>query len=281
MRAVATLVVLLIATGCATDNKGDAVVPPGAQFGAVATPRDGIGILRGTVLRSITHDRRAFTQGLAYHEGYLYESTGRYGYSALRRIDPQTGKALHEVRLPKSAFGEGLTVHNGHLVQLTWHEETAFIYDLESLALVRQVGYTGEGWGLCYDGKDLYTSSGEAFLIRRDAEFLVPRDTIPINRGGEPVPLINELECVGEYIYANVLGASFVIQIDKVTGRVTAELDAAALIPASIRSGDPEKVLNGIAFDPTAGTFYLTGKLWPVMYEVRIEEELANGSMPS
>lgn len=222
------------------------------------------------VLETLPHDSMAYTQGLVFHDGYLYESTGRYGSSTVRRVDPSSGEVLATTPLDESYFGEGLAVVDERLVQLTWQEDVAFFYDLETLSLEDSVGLEGRGWGLCYDGEALYMTSGGSILTRRDPASLEPLDQVQIVRNGVPLWEVNELECVGDFIYANVFQSDDIVQIDKATGEVVAEFAAAGLVPDGLR-GSAEAVLNGIARDEESDTFYLTGKLWPVMYRVRLE----------
>lgn len=221
------------------------------------------------VLETLAHDTTAYTQGLLLRDGFLYESTGRYGSSTLRRLDPATGEVLTRIPLDEAYFGEGLAAVGDRLVQLTWQENVALIYDRETLELREVRDIEGRGWGLCYDGEALHMTSGGSVLRRLDPSSLEPSGDVQVVRGGVPLWQVNELECVGDFIYANVYQTDTIVQIDKATGEVVAEFDAGALVPAPLR-GSPDAVLNGIAHDPSSDTFYLTGKLWPVMYRVRL-----------
>ena len=216
------------------------------------------------------HDAHAYTQGLLLHEGMLYESTGLYGRSSLRKVDPQTGEVVREVSLPSSYFGEGLARVNDRLIQLTYHEETAFVYDLETFEVVDTYGYEGEGWGLCYDGEALVMSNGSANLVFRDPETFEEIRSVKVRNHGVPVPFLNELECVGDAVYSNIYRSELIVMIDKDTGRVTAVFDASGLLtPEEQADAD---VLNGIAYVPQSGTFLITGKLWPKLFEVTFAE---------
>lgn len=236
--------------------------------------------LRVEVLASYPHDTAAFTQGLVYYQGRLYESTGLYGESDLREVALESGEVIRLRQLPARYFGEGLARVGDRLIQLTWREGTAFVYDLETFNEVGRFRYDGEGWGLCFDGNDLYMTDGSATLFRRDPETFALRGrlTVTRNQGGErrPVTRLNELECVGDYVYANVFLTEEIVQIDKRSGRVVAVIDAGGLVSQAELAAlhpDPERlanaVLNGIAYRPERETFLLTGKLWPRLFEVR------------
>ena len=222
------------------------------------------------MLRRLPHDTMAYTQGLVFHDGYFYESTGRYGSSELRQVEPATGRVVRSVPLPEELFGEGLAVVGPRLVQLTWKEGVALVYDLETLALAEEIEYTGEGWGLCYDGTTLYMSDGSATLQLRDPETFELQGTLEVTSNGIPVSSLNELECVGDDVWANVYLADRIVQIDKGSGRVRAEIDGTRFSVTVRRAADPGAVLNGIAWDAATGRFYVTGKLWSEILEVEI-----------
>lgn len=222
--------------------------------------------LRVKVVRSFSHDPGAFTQGLAFHAGKLYESTGLAGQSSLRRVDPATGAVEARVPLGGSLFGEGLAVVEDRLVQLTWKEGRALLWSVAELAPVGEHHYAGEGWGLCFDGQQLVMSDGSDRLVRRDARTFEPVGAISVRSAGGPVHQLNELECVGDTIYANVWQTSRIARIDARTGQVTAWIEAAGLLtPEEARHAND---LNGIAHLPASGRFILTGKLWPRAFEV-------------
>lgn len=224
------------------------------------------------------HDPAAWTQGLLLYEGRLFESTGQYGASTVREVDPQTGEVLRQHSLEQAFYGEGLERVGDTLVQITWKEEVAFIYDLETFAEIGQYTYSGEGWGLCYDGRYLYMSNGQPYLYIREADSfdLIVQSAVTYRgtsvgllrtNSGASMGLINELECVGDYVYANVWQTNFILQIDKMDGRVVALIDASGLLTAEEQAA--ANWLNGIAYDPEADTFLITGKYWPRMFEVR------------
>jgi glutaminyl-peptide cyclotransferase len=218
------------------------------------------------VVRSFFHDSGAFTQGLAFHAGKLYESTGLVGQSSLRRVDPATGAVEAQVVLERPLFGEGLAVAEGRLVQLTWTAGRALLWSLDGLAPEGEIQYAGEGWGLCYDGRQLVMSDGSDRLVRRDARTFAPVGGISVRSPTGPVFRLNELECVAGAIYANVWPTSRIARIDARTGDVTAWIEAAGLL--SREEARHADVLNGIAHLPSSGRFILTGKHWPRAFEV-------------
>lgn len=222
------------------------------------------------VVRTLPHDPAAYTQGLLFNQGSFYESTGQYGTSSLRQVDVDTGEVQRIVELDEEYFGEGLALVGSRLIQLTWRENVAFVYDLDSFELLDTLTYEGRGWGLCHDGESLYMTDGGPNLYRRDPDTFELLETRTISAsGGRLVNEANELECVGAYIYANVYMSDRILRIDKATGRVLAEIDASGLVPEGGRPSDGGAVLNGIAYNQESDTFFLTGKLWPSIFEVR------------
>jgi len=222
--------------------------------------------LRVRVIRTFDHDPRAFTQGLLFHEGKLYESTGLVGFSSLRRVNPKTGAVEAKVPLEAALFGEGLARVGGQLYQLTWKEQRALVWDLESFKKEREFGYEGEGWGLCFDGKSLLMSDGSDRLVRRDPRTFEKTGELLVHSAGAPVDNLNELECVGDVVYANIWMKPLIARIDARTGEVTGWIDAARLLtPEEYRDAD---VLNGIAHLPGSSRFIITGKRWPRYFEV-------------
>jgi glutaminyl-peptide cyclotransferase len=221
------------------------------------------------ILGVFSHDPGAYTQGLLLHEGFLFESTGTYGGSSLRKVDPRTGLVVRQVDLDERFFAEGLALVGDRLIQLTWNESTALIYDLETFERVGEFNYPGSGWGLCYDGVSLWMTTGGSMLVKRDPETFTVLDRLPITLGDEPLFAVNELACVGDFIYGNVFQTDTIVRIDKKTGEVVGVIDASPLNPLSGRPNDPEAVLNGIAWNPETETFLLTGKRWPTLFEVR------------
>ena len=226
--------------------------------------------LRVEVLREIPHDTTAYTQGLLWSEGWLYESTGQYGESRLNRIDPATGDVVQQIRISPAFFGEGLALIDDRLVMLTYKAERAFVYDRDTFEQLEIFGYRGEGWGLCHDGERLVMSNGSDTLTFRDPLTFEEIGSVRVTLRGRPQTQLNELAWVGDLVYANVYQEDFLVVIDPESGRVTHQIDASGLLtPEEARGVD---VLNGIAYNPNTETFYITGKDWPKMFEVRFVE---------
>jgi glutaminyl-peptide cyclotransferase len=223
--------------------------------------------LKVQVLATYPHDPSAFTQGLLLRDGALYESTGLYGRSTLRRVDPTTGEVAQSIVLNPRYFAEGLADAGDRLIQLTWKEDVAFVYDLTSFQQLGQLPYSGEGWGLCSDGTRLVMSNGSSQLTFRDPGTFDVLGQVPVVAEGRPMEQLNELECVGDRVYANVWMTDTILRIDPASGQVDGIIDASGLLtPDERRNAD---VLNGIAYDPGDGTFLITGKLWPKMFRVQ------------
>jgi glutamine cyclotransferase len=249
-------------------------VPRGWAVGALllAVAACGPSVPQETVeiLRILPHDPGAYTQGLVLDGDRFFESTGTYGGSTLREVDVETGEVLRMHALPDDHFGEGLALVGDRLIQITWQEGVAWVYDRDTFEVVDSFEYTGNGWGLCYDGTDLWMTTGGSLLVQRDPVTFEVRGRVPVTLGDRPQFEVNELACVGDYIYGNIFQEDRIVRIDKATGAVVAEIDATPLNPESGRPvGDVEAVLNGIAWDPETDTFYLTGKRWPTMFQVR------------
>ncbi|WP_326551130.1 glutaminyl-peptide cyclotransferase [Micromonospora sp. NBC_01813] len=225
--------------------------------------------LRVEVLERYPHDSAAFTQGLELHDGALYEGTGQYGESELRIVDLASGEVRQRVSLPDTDFGEGITVLDSRVWQITWREGVAYERDPDTLAEVRQVRYDGEGWGVCHDeGADrLVMSDGTNRLSFRDPESFTETGAAAVMLDGIPLTEINELECVGGEVWANVWQTDRIVRIDPGSGQVTAEVDASGLLSAEERAG--ADVLNGIAAVPGTDEFLITGKYWPTLFRVR------------
>ena len=224
------------------------------------------------ILNTEEHDNEAFTQGFLFHQGKLYESTGRYDESTLREVNLQ-GDVLRSVNLSSEVFGEGLTVHNNTLVQLTWKSGVAYIWDIETLTLVGNFSYQDEGWGICSDGNNLVMSNGSSDLTIRNPDDFSVIQTVSVTFNGSPLPELNELECVGDLVYANVWHWESIFIINMTSGNVVGTIDASSLFP------EPSPgVLNGIAYDSGNNTFWITGKNWPTMYQVIFQQIVGNNS---
>ena len=223
------------------------------------------------VVASFPHDPHAFTQGLIYVDGQLFEGTGNYSQSSLRRADLATGRIEQEKRLPPHLFGEGVTLWQDRLIQLTWREELGLIYDRDSLALVDTFEYSGEGWGLAHDGHHWIMSDGtdELRFLDPDTHRVVRR--LPVRDGARAIDNLNELEWVEGEIWANIWHSDRIARIDPATGRVTGWIDLSELYPTAERP-HREAVLNGIAYDAKTRRLFVTGKDWPRLYEIEITD---------
>jgi glutamine cyclotransferase len=223
------------------------------------------------VVRALPHARDAFTEGLAYYHPWLYESTGLSGHSSLRRIDPESGVIAAQRALDADEFGEGLAIVDDTLIQLSWRSGRAFVWDRERFELLREFSYDEEGWGLCFDGEQLVMSDGSSTLQFRDPVTFEMRGRVDVRRFGEPVEQLNELECVRNEVYANVLGQRRIARICAETGEVSAWIDTGDLLSQIDNSDAAEAgALNGIAYVTERDTWLLTGKQWPNVFEVRI-----------
>ena len=231
-------------------------------------------LLQIVVIRELLHSPTAFTQGLEISDGRLYESTGARAdrASTLRELNRDTGDVLRLHEITEDVFAEGITFVDDRIYQLTWKDELALVWDPEpeEFAEVDRFSYEGQGWGLCYNGRVLVMSDGSAELHFRDPiTFERAGNPVLVTLDGEELPSLNELECVGDRVWANVWQTDLIVQIDPVTGRVLALADASDL--GQPRPDDANAVLNGIAWDPDTETFLITGKDWPVMYEMYFE----------
>jgi glutaminyl-peptide cyclotransferase len=225
------------------------------------------------VIATYPHDRQAYTQGLVYRGGFLYESTGLEGQSTLRKVRPETGEVLIRRSLEKQVFAEGLTLCGDRLVQLTWISQKGFIWDLATLKRVGTFNYTGEGWGLANDKDRLIMSDGTSTLRFLDPSTLREKGRLAVTAAGKPLTQLNELEYVKGEIWANVYQTDRIARISPKTGRVTGWIDLAGLLPEADRI-IPVDVLNGIAYDPDRNRLFVTGKLWPKLFVIELVERL-------
>lgn len=215
------------------------------------------------------HDRNAFTQGLEFRAGFLYEGTGLKGQSTLRKVKLETGQVLQQVKLASEFFGEGITVVNQQIVQLTWQSQVGFMYDQSSFRQLKFFNYAGEGWGLTNDGTQIYMSDGSAQIRCWDASSLQEKRRFTVRDNGRAISFLNELEYVGGEIYANVWQSERVARISPVDGKVLGWIDLSGLLTAKDRE-EPVDVLNGIAYDVLGNRLFVTGKLWPKLFEIKI-----------
>ncbi len=218
------------------------------------------------------HDSNAFTQGLVFIDGHLYESTGLNGQSSLRMVDLESGRVLQELPVPSKYFAEGLTAWGSTLVQLTWETHVALVYDRFSFRLLRTFPYEGEGWGLTQDGKNLILSDGTANLRFFDPATFHELRHITVKDHGKPVTELNELEYIHGQIYANIWHSDRIARISPATGKVLGWIDLGGLLPAA-EHATAEAVLNGIAYDAANDRLFVTGKLWPKLFEIKVVPE--------
>lgn len=223
------------------------------------------------VVKEYEHDPSSYTQGLFFHEGQMYETTGQFGESTLRKIDIATGKALKRFDFDKKYFLEGSTVLDGKLFILTWLNRVAFVYDINTLAYKATYSYPREGWGLTTDGKSLIASDGSSNLYFMDSSFKLEK-TLKVKMNGRAMNMLNELEWIDGKIWANVYMTELILIINPSTGNVEATVDCSGLLPARLRDSRTD-VLNGIAYDPGTKKTYLTGKYWKRLYEVKLVEK--------
>lgn len=227
-------------------------------------------VLTPRIVSRFPHDRRAFTEGLIWHDGALYESIGRKGESEVRRVRLTDGRVIARARIPAAQFGEGLAAWERELVSLTWHDGIAHRWDARTLKPLGVLRYTGEGWGLASSGRELIQSDGSASLIVRDPKTLAERRRIAVTLRGRPVRDLNELEVVDGAILANVWHTPYLLRIDPASGRITAIIDLSALVK-EVAATDVEAVANGIAWDAGRRRLFVTGKLWPTVFEIALD----------
>ena len=221
------------------------------------------------VVRQYPHDSSAFTQGLACRNGYFYEGTGLTGKSSLRQVRISTGEVVRKLNLPPDIFGEGITLLNNQVFQLTWLSKLGFVYDLKDFHLLRNFSYSGEGWGLATDGCDLFMSDGSSEIRVLDSKTFIAKRRIRVRDDTHPVEQLNELEFVEGEIFANVWHTDRIARISPRTGQVLGWIDLTALFSPVYHLG-PEAVLNGIAYDRRTKRLFVTGKLWPQIYEIKL-----------
>lgn len=226
----------------------------------------GVERLRVELLADWPHDRSAYTQGLVWDGAHLLESTGLEGRSSLREVDLESGAVLRRVDLEKDLFGEGLALAGDRLFQLTWRAGRALVWSRGEFRRLAEHRYAGEGWGLCHDGRRLVMSDGSERLTFRDPETFEEVGGVSVTAAGRPLRALNELECVDGWVYANVYTTDTIVRIDPISGEVRATVDASGLLRPDERVA--AEVLNGIAYNPERGTFLITGKLWPRLFEV-------------
>jgi glutamine cyclotransferase len=271
MRHLSSLLILLLllgTPGCDSAPK----VGANAAASPAATHAPEPPVYGYDLVKTYPHDPEAFTQGLVVMDGALLESTGLEGESTLRRVELETGKVLHQIDVPKFYFAEGLTVFNGKAYQLTWKGEKGFIYDPHTFRKLGEFEYEGEGWGLTHDADSLILSDGSDKIRFLDPTNFQVKRTITVSDRGHSLHNLNELEYVKGEIFANIWHRDRVVRIDPQTGAIKGWIDLTGLLqPGDI--SDPEAVLNGIAYDEATDRLFVTGKLWPKLFEIRLKQK--------
>ena len=237
-------------------------------FAAWGQVPQGLPLYGYEIVRVYPHDPKAFTQGLQYLDGLLYEGTGQIGQSSIRRVELETGKVLQKRDLPSPHFGEGITVWKNELIELTWQTNVAFVYDKKTFEPRRTFKYAGEGWGLTADAANLYMSDGSDQLRVLDPATFVERRRIKVTSAGAPLKNLNELEWVKGEIFANVWMTDLIVRIAPASGKVAGYIDLRGLLSASERASTD--VLNGIAYDGAHDRLFITGKWWPKLFEIKL-----------
>jgi glutamine cyclotransferase len=263
--------IILLMTSCKNDTKDEQGTEPVNALPAPAS-------ISYNIVNTFPHDPSSFTQGLQWYNNALYEGTGsgnkNDSISKLLKVDLKTGKALQKLELPKELFGEGITILNDTLYQITWQDHTAFVYDAKTFKKLKTFTYETDGWGLTNDGTNLIMSDGSSNLHYKDPATFKTIKIVGVTDNNGPVGDINELEYVDGYIYANIWNSNYIIKIDPSNGHVIGRMDFTGVLEqAAKQSPDNNQgnVLNGIAYDAEKKSFYITGKMWPVMLEVKLQ----------
>lgn len=265
-------VLLMLMTACQPQPTPTTIPTTETAVSAPATIPSEITNYTYKIINRFPHDSAAFTQGLIYQDGILYEGTGRYGQSSLRQVDLETGNVLVNTTIPEQYFGEGITLFAGKIYQLTWKGQTGFIYDAHSFELLDTFTYPTEGWGLTHDGAQLIMSDGTNNIYFLDPTTLEVNGRLSVyDDQGNPVTRLNELEYINGEIYANVWQTNQIARINPHTGHTTAWIDLTGLLSQENLS-QPVDVLNGIAYDAENGRLFVTGKLWPTLFEIALVE---------
>jgi glutaminyl-peptide cyclotransferase len=225
------------------------------------------------VVKTYPHDPQAFTQGLIFKDGFLYEGTGLKGQSSIRKVELTTGKVLMQTQLPADVFGEGITIWGDKVIGLTWTEQVGFVLDLQTLKLWRRFSYPGEGWGLTHNHRELIMSDGTAELRFLDPVSMRELRRLRVTANGQPLERLNELEWVNGEIFANVWQTDRIARIDPKTGRVVGWIDLTGLLSPSEQGRGRVDVLNGIAYDAKGKRLFVTGKLWPKVFEIELVKD--------
>jgi glutaminyl-peptide cyclotransferase len=224
------------------------------------------------IVNAYPHDETAFTQGLFFDSGVLVESTGKQGQSSIRKVNLETGEILERTNLPDKFFGEGIALADNQIVSLTWRAQKGFVFDRQSLSLIKNFSYDGEGWGITHDGAHFIMSDGTSTLRLLDTDTLKVTATLDVTFRGKPLTRLNELEWIDGEIFANIWQTNAIVRIDPNSGAVTGVIDLRGLLPKEDFTPGQTDVLNGIAYDPEAKRLFVTGKNWPKLFEIELVE---------
>lgn len=273
-RALSLMLVAALAAAPACSRPAAMATAPAASVAAAspATAATPPALQRYSlkIVKVFPHDPNAFTEGLFYDHGSLYESTGREGKSSIRQVDLDTGQVIRQTTIDSHYFGEGIAPWNGRIIGLTWQTETGFVWNQADLKLKSNFAYKGEGWGMTGNSKNLIMSDGTPALKFLDPATLKVVKTVNVSYNGQPVDQINELEWIDGEILANIWRTHTIVRIDPASGQVDGLIDLSALPEAAAPPSDPDAVANGIAFDPAGHRIFVTGKLWSHLYQVEL-----------
>ena len=256
---------LLMTISCS--NSPEASGSPADSLEAGEPPAE-IPVYTYEIIRTYPHDPQAFTQGLLFADGFLYEGTGLHGSSSLRKVDLESGQVLQLRQLERDYFGEGIALFDGRLIQLTWRSRVGFVYDRKSFEQLDRFTYLTEGWGLTHDGEQLIMSDGTSTLYLLDPRTFEEKGQLQVRRGEKPITRLNELEYIDGEIYANIWQSDLIARISPRSGQVLAWINLAGLLSVDDRR-QPVDVLNGIAYDPEEKRLFVTGKWWPKLFEIK------------
>ena len=269
-RELSATIVLLLATnvGCSANS----------DVGTEPTPPQPTPTYSYRVVHSFPHDPTAFTQGLLYDNGFLYESTGQYGQSSLRKVELETGTVVQLHQLDDRFFAEGLALFGNRLLQLTWRANKGFAYRLDSFEQLAEFAYPTEGWGLTYDGELLVMSDGSATLYFRDPFTFAEVSRVSVVAQGRSVSQLNELEWIAGEVFANIWQTDTIARINPATGQVAGWIDLTGLLSNADRRSSNAEVLNGIAYDSEGERLFVTGKRWPKLYQIELISSSPKGT---
>jgi len=224
---------------------------------------------KAKIINKFHHDPKAYTQGLFIDNGILFEGTGQYGESSLRKVELETGKLIESLRISRQFFGEGIAAYNNKIIQLTWRSRIGFIYDKDNFELINKVQYPTEGWGITFDGEKLIMSDGSSTLYFLDPNYFYKIGELNVCDNSGDIKMLNELEYINGEIYANVWQTDKIVMINPKNGKVTGKIDCSNLVPSKYKN-ETDMVLNGIAYDKNSDRLFLTGKMWDVLYEIKL-----------